>query len=49
MFLCVLTGIMSICLWIFGCYHLLLIKKGLTSSERSKIGIFVEKTYKEFE
>ena len=34
----VLCGIMTICLLVFGFYHLNLIKKGVTTSESIKIG-----------
>lgn len=48
MFLCVLCLVMSICLWVFGGYHLRLIQKGITSAERIKVGKQVQQISDEF-
>ena len=48
-FLCVLCGIMAICLFFFALYHFSMVRRGVTTNEKYKVGWFLDKMQVRYE
>ena len=48
-FLGVLSGIMAVCLFFFALYHFSMIRKGVTTNEKYKVGWYLEKIQSRYE